>query len=595
MLKLKTKGWFWGLVLCSMSFAALSCRSSLMFKKKSSSRLQGVYDGQYLLRLSEIPNTGGLYRFEVCRDGGAGTIQAGSCVSAFRDHLDKDITLSLEVVGSMALSDDEQKNLSVMIRSWENYQASLQDSLRGQGDADPLKAAVVTSGLILGQDHTVELSEAKILHAEDQSTPLSEVHGQLTEIQQQLSEEQGVLSRILEKNKTLQKLWYDNFGEASEEEVQKKIQDMINTLISHGYAPDQEPDSVLDEEQQALLERRGHIFSDKFFDFLRHQISQHQGLESEGSSRTTRLIDHLETLWRTSGEGEWDEVVHRFLQDQENDFVDMIDDRFLGGFFEFNRIDNIFLPFAVLKIYNINQVNKLLLNKPSYVLKRMTRFARHKGVPPSVLEYMNKVSRFKEVLESVRPSALAHRATRAMIEEAETAVAQAKAAVRESEIAVIESAVEAVGARPAIKKARLAVNKSKAALKVARGAVTQITRGVLGLRTAVALVALVGSAVSTVVLRFTGIDLRQAKSKTTEVKMPEDFLIMLDRHSALMNTEDSAHVSVPSVLKMLESFSLWQRTLWVDDQNTGIVIQSYCVPQALGRGAFASQCYDVSG
>ena len=136
----------WVLWCVALAIGASSCRSvDPALTADGASRLQGVYDDRYLLRLTQAQNGTSLYLFEVCLRT-AQRQEVTGCVPAFLSEKKKDVLFSIRALNTHYLSSDSLAVLSQLSRSWKSYKTALQKSRGSQVGAGGL---VVGGGAVV--------------------------------------------------------------------------------------------------------------------------------------------------------------------------------------------------------------------------------------------------------------------------------------------------------------------------------------------------------------------------------------------------------------------------------------------------------------
>ena len=130
----------------ALAIGVSSCRSvDPALTADGTSRLQGVYDDRYLLRLTQTQSGTSLYLFEVCLRT-AGRQEVTGCVPAFLSEKKKNVLFSIRALNTHYLSSDSLEALSQLDRSWKSYKTALQRSPERQLGAGGL---VVGGGAVV--------------------------------------------------------------------------------------------------------------------------------------------------------------------------------------------------------------------------------------------------------------------------------------------------------------------------------------------------------------------------------------------------------------------------------------------------------------
>ena len=108
-------------MLIFLSWMFFSCGTNLPTTSESSSKLMGVVDGQYFLRLAPQPPPQNHYRFETC------TLRETEvrCVPSFTSKEGQPILFTLESLSLENLPPEDLKNIEELGTGWQNYRDHL--------------------------------------------------------------------------------------------------------------------------------------------------------------------------------------------------------------------------------------------------------------------------------------------------------------------------------------------------------------------------------------------------------------------------------------------------------------------------------------
>ncbi|MCY4380673.1 MAG: hypothetical protein OXC40_03780, partial [Proteobacteria bacterium] len=106
-------------IICVIFFVFPSCRSTSQVNlEKTGSKLQFVYDQKHVLRLMKVIDKPGLYHFESCPLTKNRRPYSERCVSALKDKNGDSAMFALWTLENLSLSNEEQKKLNGMHKSW---------------------------------------------------------------------------------------------------------------------------------------------------------------------------------------------------------------------------------------------------------------------------------------------------------------------------------------------------------------------------------------------------------------------------------------------------------------------------------------------
>ena len=284
------------------------------------------------------------------------------------------------------------------------------------------------------------------------------------------------------------------------------------------------------------------------------------------------------------------------------------------AFIDFQRVKKSLYPDRVAAL-KAEDIGKAFLEDPMGMLEDMATFEYYDGLHPSIRRKFDKVKALWGTIE-VNPEKVAARRealtkskaafekARADYDRAAKLFSELDAAVDSSKVAVANSSRRVNEAtrvatsmessvlklRTAVSKARQAVASSTTAVADSRTLLDNATslirgygRGVLGV--------IVGGAAVTVGI-FTAVKyLTKDAEKTLKEKEVASLQVLFDQNSSLFTTDPNTNTQVPSVQRVLEHFSSWQKQGWLDVNNSGVEVHRFCLPKAVVEGEVKTECY----
>ncbi|MCY4380549.1 MAG: hypothetical protein OXC40_03135 [Proteobacteria bacterium] len=385
-----------------------------------SSNIHGLYNNKHLLKLSEFDDEPNLYQFEVClktQNQNQETVaQENSCVAAFTDQDNRPVTLTLEPA-------PRSSNVTVN-NLWQNYRNNLRpvhgaiDAVATLGGGGAVVYSLLAQKRALSTlDSGFSLSElekmAKSSHVQgfagnqdelikNFDSPLldtvtrSHVNQALTETFN-TSEFRQIKTLLSESHSASQaaeeslKLGYDYVVEWAKAMKMNQLEPEILTQFVDTFNAEFKNNPTALKTSQFRLKKfapNNHVFSDDFVKFFEMtskaqltalEVSAHDFFKS-GKFHSDVVSDaHMENTIR-------------LFQARGNKFIDIIDYRYLNKFKAFTKVE-IFL----MSGGGINQFidfNSSLSQSPKKLLALMTKFANHRGVPPSLMENVKAMRRW---------------------------------------------------------------------------------------------------------------------------------------------------------------------------------------------------------
>ena len=310
----------------------------------------------------------------------------------------------------------------------------------------------------------------------------------------------------------------------------------------------------------------------------------------------------------------------------------IVEVHFHEAFFEFQRVKQKLNPDSVvaLKEYDIW---KAFRDDPIGMLEDMAALRKWGGVHPEVVRKISKFQKLSKFLAlskkpdaawlqalddqkkaqvgvddaeaklARKPNNSAIRRARTQIDDAQEIIVQARNAVDQSSLAVeqataliaktdaslpeLKAAVSKAG--QAVEASKTAVSKSRTLFDDAAKALAGFSRGVAGIVLGTA-AAVVGVFAAT---KYFTKDEAQALHTEEEASRSraDNLQVLFDQNSPLFSTDPELNTPVPSVQRVLEDFTAWQKNLWLDVRNSGVQVHHFCLPTAVVEGEVQTDCY----
>ena len=541
-------------------FFAIGCAEH-SFEEKST-QLQSVYDGAYMLRLSQLDEKPGFYFFETCLLAEGGEVEGGSCVGALEDQKGEDIVFSLEMVEAsleqedeFTLSDEEKELLIQNHESWREYQLALRRRVLGQVTTG---GALFVAGMAAGMVYS---SEMRGLAESVKNSAYGALHKvKASVMEQRIVEEQINISKIYKNQNLKHNTWYERFGHLNEAEAEKVLKELEKQLSSRGYPVEEPFKSFLSQAEQSALKGRQHIISDEFFAFLEKQVGEI--LEKNGQSVLESLRwpvgffeERANVVMDTYGFGPrrltWEDLVNIFISERYKG-RDILDSKYVSHYLNSNRVNLTFYRDSKSP-RTLNELDEAMKSHPSKIFAEASDFVHYGGVPSVPARLKERWMSMKKTFEEGKP----HRLSKGV-----------QVALRESQdrLAVSRASFEESSQRIALGKRSIKdMSKNLKFLGKKVGALALLIGSVIGI---------------TVYGMNRGV--KKAGAHLSEVRAGYDLLqgVLIP----LYTPSDEALVKVPSVQKLLENYSLWKKF------SQSANIHHYCLPH-LEQGALTSRCF----
>ena len=574
----------------------------------TTSTLKAVWDDQYTLRLAELEDQPGVYRFEACLREAYNHSPNQECVGALFTNESTDLLLSIDMIEAARLTPKQTKELKRVHQEFRAYDQAIQTQLNNNANSVLIGTGIVIGGEMIAR----KINAYGIPH----SKQLKLVEADIADLNDRIIADQILMSHrhpdyerlknlknTLEYRALMTKADYlqQEFGSATLSEVNKKLNTYEIQLKEAGFNTAKIPQPLaakyFNHVTPALIHdlpknfnKYPTIISQEFINFYLHQIPEtvinrdehfwalhnllHQG--------TVFDIDKYFKLWLDQGYTIL-ELFHRPFRSQ------------LDKFFKFNQFEAMINPQAAGHgLYHLTAVKNALLQGDSRVLQAIQQYSHHLGVSPSALARIKWVQRYRAQIPLNTEALLA-------LEKGEL-----KPRIMDQQTA---EALQQVKNKLAPAEQSLSLSQRKinelTHLKSVANDLTQrlgfAAHFMLGIT--VSRMVAAGVAISGVVglgLHIIGrnhsVSTDQLAAATPIIERYNNLQVLINQNDSLLNTDDTSSTQVPDVADILAGLAIWQNTIWVDTQDTNVVVTAICLPQRIYPNStyIASHCKPVT-
>ena len=540
------------LSLLGLVFLMLGCKSmGGQGAYQSSSKLMGVYDDQYLLRLAKVQGTE-YYRFETCKLVTSENNTPYPCVSAFKTNFGEDLVLSLNIIDKMSFTDNQSDALKMMHKKFQDYRSSLVDLQRNiQPTQGMLGGGIILGGV--GGGFNIGFSESALekraVKLEETAKDIRLSRSRLKEVLKQdpmgflqselgqasLDEVQQAVKKEMDFLDDLDQLisWKRNI---------KNFQNISNWKVSEMLFVEQiTPDELFSKVKDYVKK----YFWIEGSEFPRNRPAKHKVFSSEFMAYQPEQADELVRLnsWVSEGNS-LDRAIHSLFESKFNTYY---------------RLET---GESFSESLSLKKHSKLGHKKLNQLRSTLRSFVLNHGVPSRVgrrIQWLK--NNYVRVPITPSPEVVSRmKANHAdLIHKAKEDLAEAVYAVRR--------------AKPSYDKALIALLPNKKLL----AGIGMIGVGLLSITRLLA----------------------QPLEPEQESRPPADdhmgsFQVLIDNSTSLMSTSSGDNNPVPSVKDILLLFATWQDSIWVDTEATGILISQICLPSlSTGSVRGESDCEPV--
>ena len=485
-------------------------------------------------------------------------------------------------------------------------------------------------------DALASLEEAKQRLVSQEQAEVAARQVELVKAQKILLAEQSKLDQVFQDFKAKKgstpkggQSWFDYFGAVSTEEAEQMLGRLEKEIVDLGYSPTRAPVPKLGiwrlEQLEYLFSGHHNGLRNEFIMYIvDHKLFQPmnlvEGVEGSVPKLSKKGLELFADPWSISRfmPGVTEEKIKYMYEKVITDYIEFqggtkgikFDTRFIvevhfhEAFFEFQRVKQKLNPDSVvaLKEYDIW---KAFRDDPIGMLEDMAALRKWGGLHPEVVRKISKFQQLSKFLAlSKKPSGEWAKVlddqgvddARKMVAQARNAVDQSSLAVEQATALVAKTDASLPELKAAVSKAGQAVEASKTAVAKSRTlfddaakALAGFSRGVAGIVLGTA-AAVVGVFAATKYFTKDEAQALYAEKEASRSRV-DNLQVLFDQNSPLFSTDPKSNTPVPSVQRVLEDFTAWQKNLWLDVRNSGVQVHHFCLPTAVVEGEVQTDCY----
>ena len=354
----------WFLLLCFLALNACGDLSQGSFPEKAS-KLQGVYDEKFSLRLAEVAPGSTHYRFESCWS--LESTAAKKCVPAFLGPEREDVTFVLEDLSQMVQGSERTLKQASVLLDWQAYKAAL-STRQGQvgGAAVVLSVGGAVTSLAYSRKEK-NIKEAMLYLDPDRAA-----------------------RKVIEKHDL------SHYANLSLEELKAAYEYHQGRVVeARSLGIDIPPHSLLTEEQIRAIKKSSStgIISDGFVDFFEAE-SDHL-LTSKNMSAPYALRHPFSFAESASEAAHFKSVVAKFL-DRGHHLDDLVNPQYKEIFKKFLQAE-----FVASAEEFSGDILGAFKEQPKTMFHRAQQFVASRGVSPGLSRVVERLDVLKQATKGL--------------------------------------------------------------------------------------------------------------------------------------------------------------------------------------------------